>query len=40
MQFNIDNYKSPFGIGASGLDISYNELKEKLNNYFKKYKMI
>jgi hypothetical protein len=38
MQFNYNNYNSPFNIAASGLDISSNELNEKLNNYFKKYK--
>lgn len=38
MQFNINNYNSPFNIAASGLDISSNELNEKLNSYFKKYK--
>lgn len=38
MQFNINNYNSPFNIAASGLDISSNELNEKLNSYFEKYK--
>ena len=38
MQFNINNYNSPFNIAASGLDISHNELNEKLNSYFEKYK--
>ena len=38
MQFNINNYNSPFNIAASGLDISSNELNEKLNSYFRKYK--
>ena len=38
MQFNINNYNSPFNIAASGLNISSNELNEKLNSYFEKYK--
>lgn len=38
MQFNLNNYDSPFNIAASGLDISYEELNDKLNSYFKKYK--
>ena len=38
MQFNINNYNSPFNIAASGLDISSSELNEKLNGYFEKYK--
>lgn len=38
MKFNIDNYNSPFNIAASGLDISSDELNEKLNSYFEKYK--
>lgn len=37
MQLNINNYNSPFNIAASGLDISANELHEKLNSYFEKY---
>ena len=38
MQFNINKFNSPFNITASVLDISYNELNEKLNSYFEKYK--
>jgi hypothetical protein len=38
MQFNINNYDSPFNIAASGLDISSTELKDTLNKYFEKYK--
>jgi len=38
MQFNINNYNSPFNIASSGLDINSNELNEKLNSYFEKYK--
>ncbi len=38
MQFNINNYNSPFNIAASGLDISLDELNDKLNRYFEKYK--
>ncbi len=37
MQFNIKNYNSPFNIAESGLNISTNELNERLNSYFKKY---
>jgi hypothetical protein len=38
MQLNISNYKSPFNIAASGLDISSDKLIETLNNYYDKYK--
>jgi hypothetical protein len=38
MQFNLNNYDSPFNIAAAGLDISYKELNDKLNSYFEKYK--
>jgi len=38
MQFNTNNYGSPFNIAASGLDIDSNELIEKLQSYFEKYK--
>ena len=38
MQFNINNYNSPFNIAASGLDISADKLIETLNNYFDRYK--
>ena len=38
MRFNQNNYNSPFNIAAAGLDISYTELNEKLNKYFKEYK--
>jgi hypothetical protein len=38
MQFNINNYDSPFNIAASGLDISSTDLNETLNKYFEKYK--
>src|SRR5690606_30322687 len=31
MQFNINNYNSPFNIAAAGLDISSNDLNEYLN---------
>lgn len=40
MQFNTNNYNSPFNISASGLDISSNELTEKLNSYFEKYQNV
>ena len=38
MRFNLSNYDSPFSIAASGIDISYTELNNKLNRYFEKYK--
>ena len=38
MQFNIDNYGSPFNIAASGLNISSNELNKKLKSFHSKYK--
>ena len=37
MQFNINNYNSPFNIASSGLDISSNKLLETLNNYYDRY---
>ena len=38
MQFNINNFNTPFNIAAAGLDISSDELIEKLNEYFNEYK--
>jgi hypothetical protein len=38
MQFNINNYNSPFNITASGLDISSDRLIENLNNYYVRHK--
>lgn len=38
MQFNINNYNSPFNIASAGLDISSDRLIETLNKYFDKYK--
>ncbi len=38
MQFNINNYNSPFNITASGLDISSVNLPEFLNNYYDRYR--
>jgi hypothetical protein len=38
MQFNINNYDSPFNIASSGLDISADRLIETLNKYFDRYK--
>ncbi|GAP42940.1 hypothetical protein TBC1_111081 [Lentimicrobium saccharophilum] len=38
MQFNINNYNSPFNIAASGLDISSDKLIETLNNYYESHK--
>ena len=38
MQFNLNNYDSPFNVGAAGLDISYKELTNKLYGYFEKFK--
>jgi len=38
MQFNINNYNSPFNIAASGLDISSDKLIETLNNYYDRHK--
>lgn len=38
MQFNINNYNSPFNITAAGLDISSDKLLETLNNYYDIYK--
>ncbi|HOW29982.1 MAG TPA: STM3941 family protein [Bacteroidales bacterium] len=37
MQFNFNNYGSPFNIAAAGLDISSDELFESLNRYFNDY---
>ena len=38
MRFNLNNYDSPFNIAAASLDISYAELNDKLNRYFKEHK--
>jgi hypothetical protein len=38
MQFNINNYNSPFTIATSGLDISSDKLIETLNKYHGRYK--
>ncbi len=38
MQFNINNYNSPFNIASTGLDISSDKLIETLNKYFDRYK--
>jgi|SRR5699024_5626209 len=38
MQYNINNYNSPFNIASAGLDISSDRLIETLNNYFDRYK--
>jgi hypothetical protein len=38
MQFNLNSYGSPFNIAAAGYDISYEELNEKLDYYFEKYR--
>ena len=38
MQFNINNYNSPFNIASAGLDISSDKLIETLNKYFDRYK--
>ncbi len=38
MQFNINNYNSPFNIAASGLEISSDRLIKTLNNYYDRYK--
>ncbi|RZK38618.1 MAG: hypothetical protein EOO90_21665 [Pedobacter sp.] len=38
MQFNINNYNSPFNIASAGLDISSDALIDTLNNYFDTYK--
>lgn len=38
MQFNINNYNSPFNIAASGLDISSDKLIGTLNNYYDRHK--
>jgi hypothetical protein len=39
MQFNIDNYGSPFSIAVSGLDIGFDELNKKLKSFHMKYKI-
>lgn len=36
MQFNLDNYNSPFNISAAGLEISSDKLIETLNTYLDK----
>ena len=38
MQFNINNYNSPFNIASARLDISSDKLIETLNKYFDRYK--
>lgn len=38
MQFNMNNYNSPYNIASAGLDISSDNLIETLNIYFEKYK--
>ena len=38
MQFNINNYNSPFSITTSGLNINSTELKNILNKYYERYK--
>lgn len=38
MEFNINNYNSPFNIASAGLDISSDKLIETLNKYFDRYK--
>jgi len=38
MQFNVNNYNSPFNISSAGLSISSNELIETLKKYFDKFK--
>ncbi|KFF10359.1 hypothetical protein IW15_20190 [Chryseobacterium soli] len=38
MQFNINNYNSPFNIAASGLDITSHKLIDTLNNYYDSHK--
>ncbi len=37
MQFNLNNYNSPFNIAAAGLKITSNKLKEILNSYLENY---
>ena len=37
MEFNINNYNSPFNISANILTVSSNELKETLYKYFNAY---
>ncbi|MBU3050567.1 hypothetical protein KNV96_20735, partial [Chryseobacterium indologenes] len=38
MQFNINNYDSPFNISASGIDITSDKLIETLNKYYERNK--
>lgn len=38
MQYNINNYNSPFNIASAGLNISSDKLIETLINYFNRYK--
>ena len=38
MEFNINNYNSPFNVSATGLAISSRDLMQKLSSYFEKYK--
>ncbi|UIR54791.1 hypothetical protein LZQ00_10935 [Sphingobacterium sp. SRCM116780] len=38
MQFNNNNYGSPYNIAASTMDISHNDLMLVLNEYLDKYK--
>ena len=38
MQFNVNNYGSPFNLSAVGLDISFKALCELLNEYLQKYR--
>ncbi|ASE62751.1 STM3941 family protein [Chryseobacterium indologenes] len=38
MQFNINNYNSPFNISASGIDITSDKLIETLNKYYERNK--
>lgn len=38
MQFNNSNYKTPFNITSSGLNISHKKLFKLLNEYHKKHK--
>lgn len=38
MQFNMNNYNSPFNIAAAGLEISPDKLIKTLNDYFDSYK--
>jgi hypothetical protein len=38
LQFNINNYNSPFNIAAAGLHISSDKLIKTLNKYYDRYK--